>query len=241
MNVYEIRHHLQLEVPQLHPMMHFFIEIMAVMDIPTFVRGRDTLTNGIWVQVRSAQRVHNDDTLASGINTLSGLPRSLLDIFANIQDESAESRFLSWPGEVGEVPSSHLWEAYRCAGVLTSRRIRKTHHRDQVVSAEILMSRLIAALDALCETRRRPEYSAVLATNALLYPLVASRLEVSLLRRHTTWLDALKRMQQLCRPYGETKNARYVLEMLEEAYDTNDDDYDLDEQARRRQTEVTLF
>ncbi|KAJ4110284.1 hypothetical protein NW768_012044 [Fusarium equiseti] len=213
--------------------------------MPTFVRGRSTVTNGIWAQLRVAERAHGADAFLGGIETMSGLPRSLLDIFAAIQEHDAESRFLGWQGEVGEVPASHLWEAYRCAGVLTARRLKRVETEpsssDPRVSAEVLLSRLIAVLDALCETRRRPEYSASLASNAMLYPLVAARLEVALLRRNTAWLDTLRHIYRQCRPYRAAANVSHVMEILDEALENDNDSCDMDEQARRRQVELALF
>ncbi|KXJ88633.1 hypothetical protein Micbo1qcDRAFT_177704 [Microdochium bolleyi] len=44
----------------------------------------------------------------SGIEILSGLPRSLLDVFTTIDDNAIERAFLDWPGE----------EAFRTAGIL---------------------------------------------------------------------------------------------------------------------------
>ncbi|KAH7182321.1 uncharacterized protein B0J16DRAFT_288396 [Fusarium flagelliforme] len=246
MNVYKIPHRLfNQTLRSIQPIARFLVECMGVLDMPTFVRGRSTVTNGIWAQLRAAERAHGADAFLGGIETMSGLPRSLLDIFAAIQQHDAESRFLDWQGEVGEVPATHLWEAYRCAGVLTARRSKTVETGpssvDPRVSAEVLLSRLIAALDALCETRRRPEYSASLACNSLLYPLVAARLEVALLRRHTIWLDTLRHIYRQCQPYRDTANVGHVMEILDEALEKNDDSCDMDEQARRRQVELALF
>ncbi|KAI9167926.1 Beauvericin cluster-specific repressor BEA4 [Paramyrothecium foliicola] len=250
-NVYELRHHLLHPTPQLNQaVISFSLEAMAVMDLPTFVRGRHTVTIGIWAQMRAAQDAYNGGHRRGGVETLSGLPRSLLDIFAMIQRDEAEAEFLAWPGEIGEVPFCHLWEAYRLAGILTSRRLRDTANdgsprrnlRDlDPTASDILVGRLIAALDALCETRDRPEYADILAQNSIFYPYVAARLEVAVLVRHDTWIDTLRRIYRLCNPYGDTSNAKVVDELLEEAFQARDDNYDIDEQARRREVEIALF
>lgn len=94
--------------------MLFFVEAIGIMDMATFVRGRNTASRGIWAQMRSAQRAQQGNcAVPGGIETPTGLSRSLLHIIADIGGENAESRFLFWPGEVSEVPENHLWEAYR--------------------------------------------------------------------------------------------------------------------------------
>jgi hypothetical protein len=112
-------------------------EIMAVMDLPTLVLGRNICTMGLWERLRQAQ-----DSLEGGrpggVEVLTGIPRTLLDIFAlcgheNDQDIDVEGKFWSWSwaGETGELPQRHLWEAWRLAGILTARRLqrrKKKHH-----------------------------------------------------------------------------------------------------------------
>lgn len=231
------------------PEARFALELMGLMDMPTFVRGRSTLSLGIWKRLRLAQG--SIGMKKGGIQSVSSLPRSLLDIFANIQDEDSDTCFLQWFGETGEIPQIHLWEAYRLAGILTGRRLRIRVNTGLAAaastscpatpSAEVLLGRLVASMDALCDATSRPEYSQLLTTNALLYPYVAARLEVAILLRQPTWMDSLRRVTQKYQPYGKTANARNVTEMLDEAWDLGDDAYDIDEQARRRNVEVALF
>lgn len=214
---------------------HFPFEAMAVMDLPTFVRGRETTTLGIWERLRLAQR-----RAADGVETVSGLPRSLLDVFAAIEDEAAEQAFLAWPGHVGEPPHCHLWEAYRLAGILVGRRLRR---RPGPASppTDVLVARLVAALAALGETRRRPEYAHLLATNSVLYPYAAARAEVAALRRRPAWLRDLRRVVDVCEPYGRTANARILADMVEHAHAAADDAFDLDAAARARGIEICLL
>ncbi|WYZ41225.1 hypothetical protein EsH8_V_000120 [Colletotrichum jinshuiense] len=221
----------------------FPLELMALMDMPTFVRGRSRLTLGIWARLRSAKS-SSPGGGRGGTESISSLPRSLLDIFSAIEDESSEPAFLAWPGDIGEVPHVHLWEAYRLAGVLTGRRLRgglRGRGAPATPPTEVLLGRLVAAMDALCDTRGRPEYAHLLAANSVLYPYVAARLEVSILLRRPAWMESLRRVAVVCRPYGETANARNIAEMLDDAWNAGDDAYDIDEQARRRNVEVALF
>ncbi|KAK7441502.1 hypothetical protein Landi51_10155 [Colletotrichum acutatum] len=220
---------------------HFPLELMAVMDIPTFVRGRCTMTLCLWQRLRQGKRSHNTEQ-DDGIEGVTSLPRSLLDIFSSIQNEASESAFISWPGEVGEIPQFHLWEAYRFAGILTGRRLRKDLCPSSLaLSTEVVVGRLVAAIDALCDTRNRPEYSHLLTSNSLLYPYVAARLEVATLRRRPSWMELLRRACDICQPYGKTANAGNIARMLDEAWEVGDDDYDIDEQAKRRNVEIALF
>ncbi|KAI3535806.1 hypothetical protein CSPX01_11144 [Colletotrichum filicis] len=231
------------------PEARFALELMGLMDMPTFVRGRSTLSLGIWKRLRVAQG--SIGMKRGGIQSVSSLPRSLLDIFANIQDEDSDTYFLQWFGETGEIPQIHLWEAYRLAGILTGRRLRIRANTGITAaastscpatpSAEVLLGRLVASMDALCDATSRPEYSQLLTTNALLYPYVAARLEVAILLRQPTWMESLRRVTEKYQPYGKTANARNITEMLDEAWDSGDDAYDIDEQARRRNVEVALF
>jgi hypothetical protein len=217
----------------------FSLEAMAIMDIPTFVRGRDTPTLGIWGFLRAGQAA-TPTGLVDGVESVSGLPRSLLDIIARIGNISAEEEFAAWPGHEGSVPHCHLWEAFRLAGILLSRRQNRS--RDTVSPTnKVIVCRLVATLDALYETRHRDEYSHILATNSILYPYTAARLEVSILRERPSWVQMLRKCAGLCDAYRDTPNAIILEEILDNALKTGDNDVDLDKQAQRRAVELSLF
>ncbi|KAM0217654.1 hypothetical protein ACHAQI_001704 [Fusarium lateritium] len=217
----------------------FSLEAMAIMDIPTFVRGRDTPTLGIWGCLRAGQAA-TPTGLVDGVESVSGLPRSLLDIFARIGNASVEEEFAAWPGHEGSVPHCHLWEAFRLAGILLHRR-QKTPGGSLSPTNKVIVCRLVATLDALYETRRRDEYSHILATNSILYPYTAARLEVSILRERPSWVQILRKCGGLCDAYRDTPNAIILEEILDKALETGDNDIDLDKQAQRRGVELSLF
>ncbi|KAF5026917.1 hypothetical protein F66182_947 [Fusarium sp. NRRL 66182] len=217
----------------------FPIETMAVMDLQTFVRGRDTPTLSIWTCLRSAQ-ASKPTGLIDGVESVTGLPRSLLDLFARLGDASAEQAFVGWPGYEGSVPHCHLWEAFRLSGILLTRRQLRISG-PQSPTNEVLVCRLIASLDALYETRHRPEYGHILARNSILYPYTAARLEVSILRSRPSWVEALRRYQDHCEPYRETPVALILEEILDKALEAGDNDIDLDKEARKRGVELSLF
>ena len=218
----------------------FPIEAMAVMDMPTFVRGRKTSTLGIWAHMRSAQ-ASTSSGLLNGVESISGLPRSLLDIFARVQDTSAEEAFTNWPGYAGSVPHCHLWEAFRLSGILINRRLNRNRSQSNSPSTEVLVCRLVATLDALYETHHRLEYRHILAKNSILYPYTAARLEVAVLQTTPSWIDALRRYEGLCDPYRETPNAIVLEEILDRALERGDNEVDLDKLAQQQGVEISLF
>ncbi|KAI5456841.1 major facilitator superfamily domain-containing protein [Mariannaea sp. PMI_226] len=192
------------------PNFRFPMEAIAVMDLPTFVRGRQTPTLGIWAHLRSEQAIQSDEE--GGIETMSGLPRTLLDIFSGLSDPKAEQAFVNWPGHIGEPPHCHLWEAYRLAGILVGRRFRN-ERRDAV---------------------NEPQHSHLLAKNSILYPCTAIRLEVAVLQSNPAWVEVLKRYESFCAPYHETPNSVRLKEILDEALEVGKNDVDLDMQAKQR-------
>ncbi|KAH7002797.1 hypothetical protein EDB82DRAFT_469636 [Fusarium venenatum] len=200
--------------------------------------GRDTPTLSIWGYLRAGQAA-TPEGLVGGVESISGIPRSLLDIIARIGIPTAEEEFAAWPGHEGSVPHCHLWEAFRLAGILLSRR--QNHISNSSPTNEVLVCRLVATLDALYETRHREEYRHILATNSILYPYTAARLEVSILRQRPSWLKALRKYAELCDAYRDTPNALILEEILDNAMDRGDNDVDLDKQAQQRGVELSLF
>ncbi|TXC08757.1 hypothetical protein FocTR4_00002463 [Fusarium oxysporum f. sp. cubense] len=214
----------------------FSLEAMAIMDIPTFVRGRDTPTLGIWGFLRSAQKASSTG-LVGGVESVSGLPRSLLDIFGRMAHEDVEKALADWEGHEGSIPHVHLWEAFRLSGILLSRRHKRTHSESP--SNEILVCRLVATLDALYETRQREEYAHILATNSMLYPYTAARLEVTILQTRPTWVQTLRRCGSICDAYRDTPNALILEEILDKALERGDNDVDLDKETKLRGVELS--
>ncbi|KAJ9426123.1 amidohydrolase family-domain-containing protein [Fusarium oxysporum] len=198
----------------------FSLEAMAIMDIPTFVRGRDTPTLGIWGFLRSAQKASSTG-LVGGVESVSGLPRSLLDIFGRMAHEDVEEALADWEGHEGSIPHVHLWEAFRLSGILLSRRHKRTHSDSP--SNEIL----------------REEYAHILATNSMLYPYTAARLEVTILQTRPTWVQTLRRCGSICDAYRDTPNALILEEILDKALERGDNDVDLDKETKLRGVELS--
>ncbi|KAK2072370.1 hypothetical protein P8C59_006727 [Phyllachora maydis] len=133
-------------VPPPDPHTAHLLEVLGVMDMPGFVVGRRTPCMGIWRRVRRAA-LQATGRRRGGVETVSGLPRSMLDILAMAEpdeegrkpedgdkdgagDDGDRSRAFDveralwlWPGEVGEhLLQQQLWDAWRYAAMLAARR-----------------------------------------------------------------------------------------------------------------------
>ncbi|KAH6880651.1 hypothetical protein B0T10DRAFT_495069 [Thelonectria olida] len=78
------------------------LESIAVMDLPFFVLGRRTPSAGIWKRFRKTQDTWRQGRLA-GSEPITGMPRSLLDIFASADTDNESRRdavlsFWTWQG-----------------------------------------------------------------------------------------------------------------------------------------------
>ncbi|RKK65351.1 hypothetical protein BFJ71_g17965, partial [Fusarium oxysporum] len=103
-DVYDLKNKLNTtgQIPLDNPYTQHALEILGLMDLPSVVIGRITLSIGVW---KLHRRLLDDcpDGRADGIEIVSGLPRSLLDIFAGMVDndpEYTEWRFWAWPGQI---------------------------------------------------------------------------------------------------------------------------------------------
>lgn len=62
------------------------------------------------------------------VEPVSGLPRSLLDIFCCLEEPDCEEKLWLWPGREGDVLQIYLWDAFRAAAMLKHREL--TEGRD---------------------------------------------------------------------------------------------------------------
>lgn len=87
----------------LTPYGHHAVQTLGIMDLPTFVIGRQPLSPGIWQRYRQLQLV-SQQGWTGGIEPVSGVPRSLLDLFSRIEIEepNLDIDFQLWPGESGD-------------------------------------------------------------------------------------------------------------------------------------------
>lgn len=181
------------------PFRRHLIEVMGVMDLPTFSVGRQNACIGIW------HRYCRGIGYGEEIESVSGLPRSLLDIIAGIGYGTVEEDFLNWPGEQGSFLQCYLWEAHRLAGILALRRfegrpggnVRRSrsgspHNPATPPKTGVLVTQALANLDAIRRGCAGPGTSHGLIMNAVNYPLFFAGLELSTLDQHNEWKELIR-------------------------------------------------
>lgn len=234
----------------LTPYGHHAVETLGVMDLPTFVIGRQPLSRGIWRRYRQCQPVCQQERTC-GIEPVSGLPRSLLDLFSRIEEPNIEIDFQLWPGETGEYLQCQLWEAYRLAGVLMAKRLRLSEalpntfdsppeSNNAVPSTHAYVHRLFSALEAVWLGSAQADTAGSLVMNAFFYPAFVSGLEVDFLAVNPHWADKLRQyfhdIQQRYHDHS-SKNAWEFLQEFSAAYEQDKDFRNL---SNRRRLEISL-
>jgi hypothetical protein len=218
------------------------LEVMGVMDLPIFAIGRQTPCIGIWR--RYCQRAEP----RGGVQSVSGLPRALLDMFAGIGFETTEQSCWDWPGNPGSFLQCYLWEAHRLAGILTLRQQARLPGNQQSpnvsawrqpgacpADATILVGRILANLDALrLACAERPEEDTFIQ-NAKNYPLFAAGLEITVLRPRPDWQKKIRSFLLL------TRQDELILSLLEEMWRRDDSNFSVDQVAQERGVEMGLL
>ncbi|KAJ5090615.1 hypothetical protein N7532_009299 [Penicillium argentinense] len=225
------------------------LEVMGVMDLPCFSVGRQTCIGrkipciGIW------RRYCQPAGPRLGVEPVSGLPRSLLDIFAGIGEETTEQSFMDWTGEIGSFMQCYLWEAHRLAGILSLRRYIRSAVREEVVldistwrqpkqcpaDTTALVARILANLDALrLACAERPTEDAFIK-NAVLYPIFVAGLEVSAMCENPQWQSTIRKCVL------GSRQDEILLGLLEEMWLRKDSDLSVDDLARERGVEMGLL
>lgn len=229
------------------------LEVMGVMDLPCFSVGRQTSSSstnrqnsciGIW------RRYCQSATPRQGVEPVSGLPRTLLDIFAGIGIDTTEQDFWGWPGEPGSFLQCYLWEAHRLAGILSLRRnLRSVRNKEDevddltarqipngcIADTKVLVTRILANLDALrLACVERPTEDAFIK-NAVLFPIFVAGLEVSVVAKDPECQKTIRRCT-----LGSTQDD-ILLDLLEEMWQRGDPDLNVDDLARERGLEMGLL
>ncbi|KAL1835204.1 hypothetical protein VTK73DRAFT_6015 [Phialemonium thermophilum] len=136
-DLYGLRDDLSQLDPEMGPDLHHCLEVLGIMDLPTFVLGRSTPYLGFWARFRRIQHVLANG-IVGGVEVVTGLPRSLLDIFSRIHEPGAEIEFWLWPGEIGQFPQIHLWNSWRYGGMLLARRASRKVNATAAVASQAL-------------------------------------------------------------------------------------------------------
>lgn len=239
-----------LDVLHRHSMMHL-IEVLGLMDLPTFVIGRTTPVLGIWKYFRNSLNTAGQ-TPAEGVEPVSGLPRSLIDIFARIDQPEAELDFWLWSGEIGEYLQQQLWDAHRFAGMLRHRQLRSTREKGDeenweppvfitLPGTEYLVNRILSALSAILLGLRSDQGQGLLLQNSLAYCITAVALEPTLLHKHPEWRETLDQVIHDSSISDTSKSSVGLYNILWAAQEHTEAPLDVDEAARAMQMEISLF
>lgn len=230
------------------------LEVMGIMDMPSFTLGRKKPSVGIWKALRKAQASWADG-ISGGVEVVTGLPKSLLDIFGDMldsDDDETERRFLAWPGHMGNYLQCHLWECCRLSGVLEVRR-RRWHRVDKASAGaltpldnyspptEVVMCRLMAAMDALYGASGLPRHKHLLVHNGMKYPLTMACLEAALLRAHPEWEATLREVRGVFERRDGYTLTRTFFGLIDEVWEESSGRLDIDEIARARGLELAIF
>ncbi|OJJ07843.1 hypothetical protein ASPVEDRAFT_202920 [Aspergillus versicolor CBS 583.65] len=233
---------------------HLF-EVMGVMDLPTFSIGRQHSHLGFWRQYYC--KGGSPGEVETGVEVVTGLPRSLVTIFAFIGEGTAEASFWDWPGAEGSFIQCQLWEAYRLAGVLVVRhggpgfpRCSDTgavpnpgiQRGASLTSSTIIVSRLLSSVDAVCRASLDPERWDTLIINAISYPVTIAGLQSDVVQKDPS-LKEFIRKALLFTTDGPFCNRQYglLLDLLEEYWTHRAREVDIDQLARARGVELGLF
>ncbi|KAM5352834.1 hypothetical protein ACJ41O_005556 [Fusarium nematophilum] len=233
--------------------------VIGVMDLPFFVFGRRTAPLGFWRRLRKAQSRWRGGKTTGGVEMISGLPRSLLDILARADEPSVEMELWNWCGEIGEYLQAQLWEAWRYAAILFVRKYagreddkKVDHDRDRdsggearplqcPASHEYLLWRLISNLHTLMLGLQQPEARTFLFGNAAFWPYLVARCEFSLLMDHPEWEATLSHLWVYINDSDEAAHVRIANSMIKEAWERGDETCNLHEIALARGIELGAF
>ncbi|KAF5608326.1 transcriptional regulatory protein pro-1 [Fusarium pseudoanthophilum] len=237
-DVYDLRTKLST-VGQISNDLHtqHLLEVLGVMDLPSSVIGRVNPSIGVWKLFRRLQD-DRDEGRATGVEVVSGIPRSLLDIFASIVDndpEYTETRFWDWPGQV-EIRRRRRME----------RKARGLPDREDGIprkgpDTEVVLCRLISSIDALQKAFEEPRNQHLLVHNGLPYAVVNAGLEVPLLKQHPTWKATLDDVRKSLLGTDSFDLINTIFEMLDEAWANGTNTFDIESAARSRNLELAIF
>jgi hypothetical protein len=138
--------------------------LIGVLDLPTHSLGRQNYLH-MWREHCMGQ---------AGVEEVTALPCSLLDMFASTTDNDIEERLSHWPGEPNEPAMCRLWEATQLAGLIRVRDLRLDQGLPVRTDAMLVISRVRQVLDLLRDLRMRLDTSTFATTDSLFFPLVVA-------------------------------------------------------------------
>ncbi|KAF2013049.1 hypothetical protein BU24DRAFT_263196 [Aaosphaeria arxii CBS 175.79] len=95
-----------------------FIHLISTLDIPTHTLGRKTPQLNLWRDYNRSR---------DGIEDITGLPCSLMDLFSCIMEPDVEERLHAWPVTQGSPTQCKIWKANRAAAIISARQWKIRH------------------------------------------------------------------------------------------------------------------
>ncbi|KAH8194129.1 hypothetical protein TruAng_011700 [Truncatella angustata] len=211
------------------------------MDLPSNVVGRVNPTRRIWKHIPSTDTLP-ETPLQTDTEVVTGMPKSLLDIFANLGDEigtETESRFWDWQAPQNRHPQHHCWNTWRYAGILDLRRRQKLsrpkdtlcvdeqagYQFHSVPASEAIYARLMVDLEAV--------YRNFMSTQ--------TSLEISLLKTNSLWQKLLYDFRVSVFQNFGLKTVDKLNELLDQAWQSGSDTFDIDQAAQKQGIEIALL
>ncbi|EED14246.1 C6 finger domain protein, putative [Talaromyces stipitatus ATCC 10500] len=209
------------------------VEVMGVMDMSVFILGRQTPYFGIWRQHR-----HGPVNMSKqgDVETVTGLPRSLLDLYSGIGETTSEQDLWNWPGEKGNLLQCQLWEAHRLSAILNravAHRIEHRHRNPCHAHSQLSDAILRAHIDMDKEAEENQ------VVNALNYPALIAAQEVEILRNNPDSMSLIRRCLQSHSKAGF--GSKLLLNLLVEFWEFNDPNLDLDSLASFHHVEAGIL
>ncbi|OJJ68035.1 hypothetical protein ASPBRDRAFT_47547 [Aspergillus brasiliensis CBS 101740] len=232
------------------------LEVMGIMDLPTFAIGRKYPYLGFWRQY-CRNRSIPDLSEQDDVEVMSGLPRSLIDIFSCIGEGATEQAFWDWPGSKGCFLQCQLWEAYRLAGMLVVRHgaLRlpfevddipaqrgQSQRRSALPTTSVIITRLLSCVDAIYRASSKAEEKDTLIMNAIPYPVFVAGLQTDALNKDPDLREFIRRIM-VAIAEGPFWNKQYLLllDLLEEYWTHSQNTINIHEIAQSRGIELGLF
>lgn len=146
--------------------------LIGVLDLPTHSLGRQNKHLHMWKQHCMGQ---------TGVEEITGLPCSLVDLLASHMDDDIEERLLQWPGEPNEPVMCKIWEATQHGGLIRIIALRREQGLHVSADTESSESAVRHVLELLQDLRLRLDVNTFASTETLLFPLVAVGSQAQLL------------------------------------------------------------
>lgn len=232
------------------------LEVMGIMDLPTFAIGRIHPYLGFWRQ-HCRNRLTPDSSEQYDVEVMSGLPRSLVDIFSCIGEGATEQDFWDWPGSKGCFLQCQLWEAYRLAGMLVIRHgaLRlpselndipaeqgQNKRRSALPTTAVIIMRLLSCVDAIYRASSEGEGKDTLTINAIPYPVFVAGLQTDALNKNPDSRDFIRRiLVAIAEGPFWNKQYRLLLDLLEEYWTYPENTINIHQIAQSRGIELGLF